>query len=209
MIQQLIETSETDQFGFQQLVPTLRETLEQVPSKIATPKLNEKFNKLCFIPLEPTSFTTGKPKEVQKVNKKCVELALKKSICGLTRLTDYTEISDSALTLFTDSVKHFFSSLMESIVTILDNERETETDVDLVTFERAYFALTGDSATSFFNYQRDVHDKHRQTVRNFSDKISELKTIVDCQQLNEIQPDFYQNFFVKEEIKQEFDDFEN
>lgn len=81
--------------------------------------------------------------------------------------------------------------------------------MDLLTFERAFFAMTGDSATVFFNYfKKDIHDKHKQAVESFSNKVSELKTIVD-QSINEMQqPDFYQSFFVKEEIKQEFDDYE-
>lgn len=214
MIQELIDTSYSDQEGFQHLVPTLKESIEAIPSNIPTAKHNDKFNKICFIPPVPTSFTTGKPKEIQKVNKTCVQLALKKSICGLARITDYTDISESALTMFTDAVDHFYKSLMESIVTTLTNDdRETETDVDLLTFERAFFAFTGDSSTTFFNhFKKDIHDKHQQTVSSFSNKISELKTIVDSHQtmmLNEMQlPDLYQSFFVKEEIKQEFDDFE-
>lgn len=212
MIQELIDTSQSDQYSFQQIVPILKESIESIPSKI-TLKHNEKFNKLCFIPPKPTPFTTGKPKEIQKVNKNCVQLALKKSICGLVRVTDYTNISESALTMFSDATDHFFKSLMESIVTVLTNDdRETETDVDLLTFERAYFSLTGDSSTVFFNYfKKEIIDKHQQTADAFTSKVSELKTIVDNQQsaLHEMsQPDFYQSFFVKEEIKQEFDDYE-
>lgn len=209
MIQELIETSITDQYGFQQLVPTLKESLEAIPSQIPTPRHNDKFNKICFIP--PSSSTLVKAKEIQKVNKSCVQLALKKSICGLARLTDYTEISDSALTMFNDAVDHYFKSLMESIVTVLTNDdHETETDVDLMTFERAYFTLSGESATTFFNYfKREIHDKHQATVSSFTNKVSELKSIVDSPTFNQsIQPDFYQSFFVKEEIKQEFDDYE-
>lgn len=213
MLQELIETSQADQYSFQQIVPTLKESLEAIPSSIPTPRLNDKFNKISFIPPVFGSVATGKQKEIQKVNKTCVQLALKKSICGLTRLTDYTETSESALTMFTDAVDHFFKSMMESIVTVLTNDdRETETDVDMMTFERAYFALTGESTTIFLNYFKKVHDKHQQTVSSFSSKVSELKTIVDSHQslmINEMQqPDFYQGFFVKEEIKQEFEDYE-
>jgi hypothetical protein len=211
MIQELIETSSTDQYGFQQLVPTLKESLESIPSQIPIPRHNEKFNKLCFIPPNSTEFTAGKPKEIQKVNKNCVEKAIKKSICGLTRLTDYTETTDSALTMFTDATDHYLKSLMESIITVITNDdRETETDVDLMTFERAYFALTGDSATTFFNYfKREIHDKHQETVSEFTQKVSELKNICDNQQpVMQQNSDFYQSFFVKEEIKQEYDDYE-
>jgi len=210
MIQELINTSQTDHYGFQQLAPTLKESIDAIPAKIPTMRYNEKFNKLCFIPPVPTNFTTGKPKEIQKVNKPCVLLALKKSICGLARITDYTDISESALTMFTDAVDHFYKSLMESIVTILTNDdRETETDIDVLTFERAFFAMTGDSATVFFNYfKKEIHDKHQQRVSSFTNKISELKTIVD-QTMAMQQPDFYHNIFVKDEIKQEYDDYEN
>lgn len=206
MIQELIETSNSDHYGFQQLLPTLRESIEKIPPQIPTIKHNDKFNRA-------TSFTKGKSKEIQKVNKTCVELALKKSICGLARITEYTDISKSALTMFTDAVDHFFRSLMESIVSILvSDDLETETDIDIMTFERAFFALTGDSSTVFFNYfKNEIHDKHQQTVSNFTNKVSELKTIVESHQsaVNEMQqPDFYQSFFVKEEIKQEFDDYE-
>lgn len=214
MLQDLIENSYSDQYSFQQIVPTLKESLDAIPNHIPTPKQHEKFNKICFIPPVPTKFTTGKPKETQKVNKTCVQLATKKSICGLARLTDYTGITESGLTMFTDAVDHFFKCLMESIVTVLTNDdRESETEVDLLTFERAYFALTGESTTSFFNYfKKEINDKHQQTVSSFSEKVSELKTIVESHQsmINEMsQPDFYQSFFVKEEIKQEYDDYEN
>lgn len=214
MLQEIIESSQTDQLNFQQLLPSLKESIDAIPISIPTLRHNEKFNKICFIPPHPTHFTTGKPtREVQKVNKTCVQLALKKSICGLARLTDYSQISESALTMFCDATDHFFKSLNEAIVTVLTNDdRETETDVDLMTFERAYFALTGDSSTVFFNYfKKEIHDKHQQEVEKFQDKVAELKTIVESQQtmMNDMnQPDFYQSFFVKEEIKQEFDDFE-
>lgn len=212
MIQELIDTS--DQYGFQQLVPIIKESIEVIPSRIPSARHNDKFNKLCFIPPVPSNFTTGKPKEIHKVNKTCVRLALKKSICGLARITDYTDISDSALTMFTDAVDHFYKSLMESIINVLTNDdRDTETDVDLLSFERAFFAMTGDSATIFFNYfKQEIHDKHQQTVSSFSNKMAELKTIVDNHQstlINEMQqPDFYHNLFVKDEIKQEYDDYE-
>jgi hypothetical protein len=210
MIEELINTSTSDQYGFSQVLPSLKESLEAIPTKIPIPRHNEKFNKLCFIPPNSTEFTAGKPKEIQKVNKNCVEKAIKKSICGLARLTDYTETTDSALTMFTDAVDHFLKSLMESIVTVLTNDdRETETDVDLMTFERSYFALTGDSATVFFNYfKREIHEKHQETVSEFTQKVSELKTICESHQPAMHQPDFYQSFFVKEEIKQEYDDYE-
>lgn len=210
MIQELIDTSVTDLNGFQQLVPTLKDSLGSIPSQIPVPRLNDKFNKICFIPPNATEFTAGKPKEIQKVNKNCVQKAIKKSICGLTRLTDYTETTDSALTMLTDAADHFLKTLMESIVTMLTNDdREMETDVDLITFERAYFALTGDSATTFFNYfKREIHDKHQETVSAFTEKVSELKTICENNQTVLQQPDFYQSFFVKEEVKQEYDDYE-
>lgn len=127
MIQELIDTSKED-LSFQQLLPTLKESIEVIPKHIPTASLNDKFNKICFIPPCSTSFTMGKQlKPIAKVNKLCVQLALKKSICGLARVSDYTEISESALTMFTDAVDHYFKSLMESIVTVLTNDdRETE-----------------------------------------------------------------------------------
>lgn len=209
MIEELINTSMTDQYGFSQVLPALRESLEAIPTEIPI-QYNDKFNKLCFIPPNSTEFTAGKPKEIQKVNKNCVGKALKKSICGLARLTDYTDTTDSALTMFTDAVDHYLKSLMEAIITVLTNDdRETETDVDLMTFERAYFALTGDSATIFFNYfKKEIHDKHHETVSEFTQKVSELKNICELHQPAMQQPDFYQSFFVKEEIKQEYDDYE-
>lgn len=212
MIQELIDSSADS--NFTQLLPTLKDTLDAMPSNIPTPNYNDKFNKICFIPSIKNDFTTGRPKDVQKVNKKCVEYAMRKSICGLTRLTDYTEINESALTMFSDAVNFFLKSLMESIFTTLTNDdRETETDVDLVTFEKAYFALTGDSSTVFFNYfKREIQEKHQKTVAEFNSKVNELKSIVDAQHQtmynDHIQNvDFYHhNFFIKEEIKQEYDD---
>lgn len=207
MIQELIDGAANDH-NFTSLLPTLKETLDSIPRNITTPNYNDKFNKICFIPPVKNDFTLGKPKNVQKVNKTCVQHALRKSICGLTCLTDYTNVTESALTMFMDAVHIYLKSLTESIVTILTNEdREAETEVDLVTFERAYFALTGESTTTFFNYfKREIQDKHNRTVNEFHDKVDELKNIVESQHQTIFSDDFYQhNFFIKEEIKQEED----
>lgn len=208
MIQELIDSSADSNFA--QLLPTLKDTLDSIPKNISTPNYNDKFNKICFIPPVKNDFTLGKPKNVQKVNKTCVQHALRKSICGLTRLTDYTNITESALTMYMDAVHIFLKSLTESIVTILTNEdREAETDVDLATFERAYFALTGESTTTFFNYfKREIQDKHNQTVNEFNSKVGELRNIVESQHQTVFNHDFYHhNFFIKEEIKQEQEEY--
>jgi hypothetical protein len=215
LIQELIETSQNDIYTFQQILPGLNSTLESFPTKIVTPKVNDKLN--CFISTIRSDFTTGKPKNVQKVNKKCVDLALRKSICGLLRITDFTEITESALQLLTDSVDHFYKSLMESVVNVLTfDDRDTETDIDIMTFEKAYFNLMSESSTVFLNYfKNEIYGKHHQTASEFTDKVAELKNIVDTHHnllINEIQHSDYSSnsqFYIKEEVKQEYDEYDD
>jgi hypothetical protein len=83
LIEELIDTSQNDQYTFQQIVPTLQTTLDVFPQKISPPKTLNSLN--CFISTVSSEFTHGKPKDVPKINKKCVEMALKKSICGIVR----------------------------------------------------------------------------------------------------------------------------
>ena len=101
---------------------------------------------------------------------------------------------------------------MESIINVLtDENRETETDVDILTLEKAHFHLTNESSTSLLlNYANSIYNKHQQTIEEFSEKVEELKGIVEGQSeggiFNEINSsDFSSNFFVKQE---EIDDFE-
>lgn len=212
LIEELIETSQTDQYTFQQVVPTLQTTLDVFPKVLPSSVPKNLSNLNCFISTVSSDFTTGKPKNVQKINKKCAELALRKSICGLVRITDFTEVKSSALQLLVDATDHFYKELMESIVNVLTNDnRDTETEIDVLTFEKAYFNLTSESSTIFINYfKNDIYNRHQRTAIEFTDKVSELKNIVDTQyNLSEFQhSDFPSHFFVKEEIKQEFDDYD-
>lgn len=212
LIQELIEASQYNLLNFQQMLPTLRETLPILSQNFSIPRPN------CFITTSKSDFIAGKPKQVPKINKNCVEQALKKSICGLVRITDFTDIQTSALTLLTDCVDHFYKSMMESIVNVFTNEnRETETDVDILTFEKAYFKLTNESSTTLLlNYANSIYNKHHQTLTEFSEKVEELKGIVETSHQGEVgifneinSSDFSSHFFVKQEdIKQEIDDYE-
>ena len=210
LIEELIDTSQNDQFTFQQIVPTLQTTLDVFPNRISAPKTLNTLN--CFISTVSSEFTHGKPKDIPKVNKKCAEMALKKSICGLVRINDFTEIKDSALQLLADSTEYFYKALMDSIVNVLTNDdRDTETEIDVLTFEKAYFNLTSESSAVFINYfKNEIYNRHQKTASEFTDKVSELKNIVDSQyNLNEFQhADFPSHFYMKEEIKQEFDDYD-
>lgn len=212
LIQELISTSNNDVYTFQQILPTLSSTLDiLLPTSIPTPKTNDKLN--CFISTIQTDFVRGKPKDVQKVNKKCIDLALKKSLCGILKITDFEQITESALQLLIDSMDYFYKTLMESVVNVLTNDdRDTETDIDLITFEKAYFNLTNESSTVFLNYfKNEIYNKHQQTAKDFTEKVSELKNIVDTHHnifINEMQSSDFSNFYVKEEIKQEFDDYD-
>jgi hypothetical protein len=101
---------------------------------------------------------------------------------------------------------------MDSIVNVLTNDdRDTETDIDVLTVEKAYFNLTSESSTVFINYfKNEIYNRHQKTASEFTEKVSELKNIVDSQyNLNEFQnSDFPSHFYMKEEIKQEFDDYD-
>lgn len=209
LIQQLIDSSQFNS-NFHQMVPTLKEVLPILNNyKVTPPKYNS------FISSSSSDFLRGKQvKPIPKINKACVDLAMRKSICGLVRM-DFTDITSSALTLLTDTLDHFYKSLMEEIVNVITNEnRETETDIDLLTFEKAYFHLMNDSSTSLLlNYATHVFNKHKQAATDLNEKVSELKSIVDSHQsiFNDMNSsEFSSHFFVKQEqdIKQEIEDYE-
>jgi hypothetical protein len=211
LIQELIDASQYNTSSFQQMLPTLRETLPVLSQNFSIPRLN------CFITSSKSDFIAGKPKQVPKINKTCVEQALKKSICGLVRITDFTDIQTSALTLLADSVDHFYKSMMEAVVNILANENlEAETDVDILTFEKSYFQLTNEtSSVLLLKYANSIYSKHQQTLTEFSEKVGQLKNIVETSNHSEggiynemSSSDFSSHFIVKQEdIKQEIDDF--
>lgn len=212
LIQQLIDTSQCNSMSFHQMVPTLKEVLPILNNyKVTTPRYN------CFISSSQSDFVKGRQaKQVPKINKACVSLGMKKSICGLARSSDFSDITSSALTLLTDTLDHFYKSMMEEIVNVITNEnRETETDIDLLTFEKAYFHLMNDSSASLLlNYAANVFNKHRQTALDLNEKVGELKSIVESHQglfnNNMSSSEFSSHFFVKQEqdIKQEMEDYE-
>lgn len=207
LLQQLIDTSQCNTMSFHQMVPTLKEVLPVLNSYQVTPP---KYN--CFISSSQSDFVKGKQlKQIPKINKACVSLAMRKSICGLLRI-DFTEVNNSALTLLTDTLDHFYKSLMEEIVNVITNEnREAETDINLLTFEKAYFHLMNDSSASLLlNYASSVFNKHKQTALDLNEKVVELKSIVDSHQSIFNESEFSSHFFVKQEqdIKQEMDDYE-
>lgn len=211
LIQELIDTSNYNSLNFQQMLPTLKETLpilSSCPLRLKTPRYN------CFLPSSSQSdFARGKPKQIPKINKECVEIAMKKSICGLVRVHGgFTSITTSALTLFTDVLSQFYKSLIEEIVNVMTNEnRESDTEVDVLCFERAYFQLMNDSSASLLlNYATNIFNKHKETALEFNEKVDELKSIVESHQglFNEMSSAFPANFFVKQEseIKQEIEE---
>jgi hypothetical protein len=51
-----------------------------------------------------------------------------------------------------DATEQFYKSLVESIVNVLEADRETETEIDLDTFEKAYFNVTNESFLAFLSY---------------------------------------------------------
>ena len=178
--QEIIESIiDTYQWNLQGSSITLS-SLQNIPTQINPTNTNKRF--VNFIPPKKTVFTTGKPKEILKINKSCVELALRKSICGLVRLTNFNEIDESALVMFTDAVNHFYKSLMESVVSVLLNEnRETDTLLDIITVEKALLAMAHQSMTSFYNYfKNEIYQKHIETVNDFNEKLNDLKEVVAC-----------------------------
>lgn len=206
ILQEIIDMSKEDQYNFQHLLPIIRDSLNLLPTEIPIQRQsrhNPLLNKMSIT--SQSSFTAGKPKDIKKINKTCVRLALRKSICGLASL-HFHDANQSAINMLTDSVEHFYKSLMESIVTVLTNEdRDTATDIDVLTFEKAYFALTGESSTSFFNYFKTQSIKHAETVTIFNDKLSELRNIVVSAQSSNVPQN---NFYLKQEIKNEMEDYE-
>lgn len=134
-------------------------------------KSNDRFQKpIWFIPHEESDFVRGVPKKSMKIAKPAVEVGLRKCISGLLRVAGFTETNESALVMMVDALDQFYKLLLENTRSVLLNEeREEENKIDILTLEKGYFGLTKQSLTSLHNYY-----KHENIHRNKTE-ITEFK----------------------------------
>lgn len=150
-------------------------------AQMTTRKLDKKFSKpIWFINPDKTPFTEGKPKEIPKISRATAHAALRKSICGLVRLTKFSEIEDSALTMMVDAIDNFYILFLEAITNLLTDENPAiDNQLDVMKVEKAYFNFTNQSITSFHNYiKNEINHKNQNEINNFIDQFNEYDKLV-------------------------------
>lgn len=128
---------------------------------------DDKFAKpIWFIPPIESSFARGVPQVYPQINPKICRVALRKAVCGQLRVCGFTDISESALVLFTDAAQEFMRNLMQRIREVHANnpQIEMENEVEVKSLEKAYYSLTNTSLTNVHNYF-----KHQLVARNRSE----------------------------------------
>ena len=165
---------------------------------MARRKTDKKFLKpIWFITPDKTPFTEGKPKEVAKISQASAHAALRKSICGLVRLTKFSEIEESALTMMVDAIDNFYILFIEAITNLLIDENPAiDNQLDVMKVEKAYFNFTNQSITSFHNYMKtEINHKNQNEINNFTDKFNEYDKLVQennlAQNMGENMGDIY------------------
>lgn len=193
MIQTLIDTYADKSNGnyvlnHNQILPNI----DFPPENTANLLNDRKFAKpLWFVKPQDTRFTRGAAKPIPPITKPIVNICLRKSLCGLLKMSDFMQSTDSALILFTDAVDHFYKSFMECINEAVllnepppggDKRRKLPNDknriLDVTVLEKAYRTMTCDSLTSLHNYYKNtIIAKNAQEVEEFTEIFGEYKKL--------------------------------
>lgn len=163
------------------------------PENTANLLSDSKFAKpLWFIRPKDTRFSQGGvPKAIPPISKPIVNICLRKSLCGLLKMSDFIQSTDSALILFTDAIDHFYKAFMDSINEAvllceappgadkrkrLPNDKNRKLDVAVV--EKAYRTMTSESLTSLHNYYKNtIIAKNAQEIEEFTEIFGEYKKL--------------------------------
>ena len=146
---------------------------------------------LWFVRPKETKFSKGHPKPLPLITKPIVNICLRKSLCGLLKMSDFIQSTDSALVLFVDAVDHFYKSFMDALNEAvllsepapgadrskrLPNDKNRKLDVAVV--EKAYRELTSDSLTCLHNYYKNtIVAKNAQEVEEFTEIFGTYKKL--------------------------------
>lgn len=169
------------------------------PPENATDFVNDdKFAKpLWFIPPNETDFTRGVAKEYPQINKQVCKASLRKAICGQLCIAGFTDTAESALVLFTDALEEFIRNFMFQIKDIQTNEyKDKQSSVDILTLERAYYALTSTSLTAIHNYfKNNLIARNRSEIQEFRGVLQEYDKLMKESQSMQKGP-FQENDFM-------------
>lgn len=183
MLQSLIETY-SNKSGSNNYLLNPCQMIPQVdfPPENATDFVNDdKFIKpLWFIPPNQTDFTRGVPKEYPQINKQVCKESLRKAICGQLCIAGFTDAAESALVLFTDALEEFIRNFILQIKDIQINEyADRQPSIDILTLERAYYALTSTSLTAIHNYfKNNLIARNRSEIREFRGVLQEYDKLM-------------------------------
>lgn len=194
MLQSLIETY-SNKSGSNNYLLNPCQMIPQVdfPPENATDFVNDdKFVKpLWFIPPNQTDFTRGVPKEYPQINKQVCKESLRKAICGQLCIAGFTDTAETALVLFTDAIEEFIRNFILQIKDIQINEHEeNKSSIDILTLERAYYALTSTSLTAIHNYfKNNLIARNRTEIREFRGVLQEYdKLMKESQSMQKNEP---------------------
>lgn len=194
MIQTLIDTYADKSNGnyvlnHNQILPNI----DFPPENTANLLSDKKFAKpLWFIRPKDTRFSKGVPKPLPPISKPIVNICLRKSLCGLLKMSDFIQSTDSALILFVDAIDHFYKSFMDCINEavllsepppgpkdqgeILANDKNRKLNGTVL--EKAYKAMTTESLTSLHNYYKNtIVAKNAQEIEEFTEILGDYKKL--------------------------------
>ncbi|XP_052849661.1 uncharacterized protein LOC128260570 [Drosophila gunungcola] len=125
---------------------------------------SQKFQKpIWFTPTVDTAYSRGDPQSYPEISSSTCREAVRKVMCGMLRLTGFTDCSESAVQLLTDATEEFLRSFIGEYRGYYDAQPRLQksTVLQLAPLERAHAALTGTSLTQVHNYY-----KHKVLARN-------------------------------------------
>lgn len=167
------------------------------PENIADFHNDDKFTKpIWFIPPQHTRFAKGLPQSYPKLNPEVCRASIRKAVCGQLSVAGFTDIAESALVLFTDAIEEFVRNLMLHLKEVHDNDaqRETQTEVEVQSLEKAYYALTNSSLTQVHNfYKHQLVARNRAEISEFNGVMQEYDKLMkesQNQQKEELGGDF-------------------
>ncbi|XP_058818781.1 uncharacterized protein LOC131681764 [Topomyia yanbarensis] len=190
MIQTLIDTYSTKSGYSYILNPCqLMPNIDFPPANTADLSGNEKISRpLWFVNPHDSRFTRGEPKNYPKLTRPVLMQALRKVICGLLRVTGFSEINESALIMMVDGIDQYMRLLCESMRDVLVSEgRETESTLDILTLEKGYFSVTKRSVTSLHNYYKELGNKNKNEIREFKEIFQEYDKLLQENHLSAAQ----------------------
>uniref|UniRef100_A0A2M3ZJ50 Uncharacterized protein n=1 Tax=Anopheles braziliensis TaxID=58242 RepID=A0A2M3ZJ50_9DIPT len=206
MIQTLIDTYSTKSGCGYILNPCqLMPTVHFPASNVADLTRNERVTRpFWFVPYTSTPFTRGEPKNHVQLSRAVVLQALRKAACGLLCMVGFSEINESALTMFVDGLDQHMALLVHSLRSVMGSSvDERNPTPDALLLERMHLWLERTSLCNLHNYEKQITSKNRYEVREFRDISEEYERLLQenqltvqsmQQKLGEIREEEYLNF---------------